>query len=255
MAPQIVIVTGSASGMGLATAQTLFKSGYSVALLDLSQPAIDAAIKTLPTSLDVGNKAWGKACDVSDAAALEAFFAETCKELGGDLYGVAHCAGILGGMGPVHEQAWSDIERIVAVNFLGTVKVVSQAVKTFRKQGNAPSTGYSIVTIGSFMIAKPVPGCAVYAATKGAVKTFNQAVAKENAEAGIRLNTVNPGGIRTAMTKGLIEHAGADVPRSEVAMARWGEPEEVANVIEFLLSSKAGFVTGATFDCDGGRNA
>ncbi|KAL8291380.1 hypothetical protein RQP46_002358 [Phenoliferia psychrophenolica] len=192
MAPQIIIVTGAASGMGLATAQTLFASGYSVALLDLSQPAIDAAIKTLAAAAG-GNKAWGSTCDVSDSASLEVFFTKASTELGSEIYGVAHCAGILGQLGPVHEQPWSDIEKIVAVNFMGTVKIVSQAVKTFRKQGNAPKTGYSIVTIGSFMIAKPVPGCAIYSATKAAVKAFNQAVAKENAEAGIRINTVNPG--------------------------------------------------------------
>lgn len=106
----------------------------------------------------------------------------------------------------------------VQVNFLGTVKVIREAVNVFRAQGSPPESGYSIVTsvltllfsftrrttadqvhlirthsIGSFMIAKPVPGSAVYAATKGAVKTFAQAVAKENAEVGIRCNVVNPG--------------------------------------------------------------
>jgi 3-oxoacyl-[acyl-carrier protein] reductase len=72
------------------------------------------------------------------------------------------------------------------------------------------------------MIAKPVAGSSVYAATKGAVKTFNQGVAKENAEAGIRINTVNPGGIRTAMTEPLIAAMGEGVPRDQVAMGRWG---------------------------------
>lgn len=75
-----------------------------------------------------------------------------------------------------------------------------EAVNTFRAQGNPPPSGYPITCIGSFMIVKPVLGAAVYAATKGAVKTFVQTIARENADAGIRINTVNPGGIATGMS-------------------------------------------------------
>ncbi|KAK4699262.1 hypothetical protein P7C70_g6998, partial [Phenoliferia sp. Uapishka_3] len=111
--------------MGLATAQTLHKSGYSVALLDLFQASIDSAVATFPSPAPTSNHVWGGACDVSDANALETFFAEACKVLGGPIYGVAHCAGILGSIQPVHEQDWKDIEKIgTLVEFLGRFDVL-----------------------------------------------------------------------------------------------------------------------------------
>lgn len=90
--------------MGLSTAQLLFRAGYSIALVDLSQEALDKVVSELNSSAQGSQKAWGKATNVSNTAALKELFAEAQKELG-PIYGVAHLAGILGGMGPVHEQA------------------------------------------------------------------------------------------------------------------------------------------------------
>lgn len=90
--------------MGLATAQLLFRAGYSIALVDLNQAALDKVVGELNGSAEGAQKAWGKATDVGKTAALKELFAAAQKELG-PIYGVAHLAGILGGMGPVHEQS------------------------------------------------------------------------------------------------------------------------------------------------------
>lgn len=90
--------------MGLSTAQTLFRSGYSLALLDLSQSALDSVVAELNSSAREGQTAWGKAGDVGSTPALKDFFQQARQEVG-EVVGVAHCAGILGGMGPVHEQS------------------------------------------------------------------------------------------------------------------------------------------------------
>lgn len=85
------------------------------------------------------------------------------------------------------------------------------------------------MTIGSFNIIRPMLNIAIYSATKGAVKTFNQCVAKENARAGIRINTVNPGGIRTPMVESIIAKRGPQIPFETCPLERWGTATEIAN--------------------------
>lgn len=93
--------------MGLSTAQLLWSHGYSLALIDLSQPSLDSVVSSFESSASkvAGQKVFAKAANVSSTAALKEVFKEAQEKLGGRIEGVAHLAGILGGMGPVHEQS------------------------------------------------------------------------------------------------------------------------------------------------------
>ena len=232
-----VLITGGASGIGLATARKLAGEGARVALLDLDAEATS----------DAANAVGGVplVADVRDAAAVDGAFADAVRALGG-LDGVFLNAGV-GQVAPLDAYAPGDVERLVAVNLLGVYHGLRASMAPLTAAG-----GGAIVTNASCSGTQPTRGEAPYSAAKAGVIALTQSAALEYGPS-IRVNCVSPGVIRTPMTELLFR-----VPKlmdpfdAAVPAGRAGTAEEVADAVCFLLSDDARYVTGANLVVDGG---
>jgi NAD(P)-dependent dehydrogenase (short-subunit alcohol dehydrogenase family) len=231
------LVTGGASGIGLATARRLAREGARVALLDLDADA------TAKAAADFGGVA--VAADVRDAAAVATAVAGAAEALGGlDLVFVNAGAGQVA---PLAEFAPADVERLVAVNLLGAYHAIAAVVPHLRAAG-----GGAIVTNASCSGIQPTRGEAPYSAAKAGVIALTQSAALEYGPA-IRVNCVSPGMIRTPMSELLFRVPNLMEPFDDAVPAgRAGTAADVADVVCFLLSDDARYVTGANFVVDGG---
>ncbi len=185
--------------------------------------------------------------DVTEAGASEKIVAAALTEMGA-LDGVVACAGITGAE-PLegHDDAFWD--RVMAVNVSAVFRLVRAAVVPLRASGRG-----RIVTIGSVMASFGATGMVAYAASKHAVLGMTRAMAAELGADGITVNCVQPGAIDTPMTAPAFEANAdfADFWRNKAALGRLGKPEDIADVIAFLVSDDARFVSGHGIFVDGG---
>lgn len=232
---QRALITGGASGIGLATAQRLAAEGARVALIDVDANAVTAAAGPLEGAALVA--------DVRDAEEVEAAFAEAERRLGG-LELVFLNAGV-GQVAPLAAYTPADVERLIAVNLIGVYNGLRSAVP--RLVG-----GGAIVTNASCSGIQPTRGEAPYSAAKAGVIALTQSAALEHAPA-IRVNCVSPGMIQTPMSELLFR-----VPKlmdpfdAAIPAGRAGTAHDVAEVVCFLLSDAARYVTGHNLVVDGG---
>ena len=232
-----VLITGGASGIGLATARKLAGEGARVALLDLDAEATS----------DAANAVGGVplVADVRDAAAVDGAFADAVRALGG-LDGVFLNAGV-GQVAPLDAYAPAEVEQLVAVNLLGVYHGLRSVAPLLRAAG-----GGAIVVNASCSGIQPTRGEAPYSAAKAGVIALAQSAALEYGPA-IRVNCVSPGTIRTPMSELLFR-----VPKlmdgldEAIPAARAGTPDDVADTVLFLLSDAARYVTGHNLVVDGG---
>jgi NAD(P)-dependent dehydrogenase (short-subunit alcohol dehydrogenase family) len=231
------LITGGASGIGLATARKLAAQGARVALLDLDRDATDAAAR------DVGGVA--VLADVRDAAAVDAACAEAAAAFGG--LDLAFLNAGAGQVAPLHEYTPADVERLIAVNLLGVYHGLRSVVPLLRTAGSG-----AIAVNASCSGIQPTRGEAPYSAAKAGVIALAQSAALEYGPA-IRVNCVSPGMIRTPMSELLFQ-----VPKlmdgfeDAIPAARAGTAEDVADAVVFLLSDAARYVTGHNLVVDGG---
>ncbi|WP_082949788.1 SDR family oxidoreductase [Mycobacterium sp. ACS4331] len=235
-----VIVTGGAGVIGQAICRRLMESGYVAVAADL-KPAIDAL------DLDAAglNGALTVVMDVSDRESV-ASAVESVVEPGESLYGLVNCAGILRDsfLGELDE---AKLELMFQVNIAGMARV-TDAVAPLLTEGSA------IVNIGSLTgHFGRFRGASVYGATKAGIAAYTRYVAEELAPRGIRVNNVAPGVIRAPMSPSMARVSGGEeVSASYAMLKRIGEPEEVAEAVEFLISPRASFITAQTLLVDGG---
>lgn len=236
-----ILVTGAGSGIGAAVARRLARLGARVACLDRDGAAATALAETLQAD------AIAIAADVSDEVAVARALAEADENLGG-IDGVVNSAGIVS-VKPVTELSLDAWRAVIDVNLTGTFIVSQAAIPYLRK-----ATNPAIVNISSAQALSPVAGTSAYAASKGGVLSLTRALAAELGPQ-IRVNCICPGLIDTPMNESLKTKAddGPPVPLDRYALRRWGDPDEVAATIVFLLSSAASYMTGATMAVDGGR--
>ncbi len=236
-----IIITGGASGIGRATARLFRQEGAAVAILDRSDNAAKAVAE------EIGAVAFG--CDVADPASVAAAVSQAAKAMGG-LDGVVNAAGILSETG-ITDTTAEAFSRTVAVNLTGTFLVIQAAAPLMQAEAKG-----TIVNIASGVGLMPTgPGSIAYVASKGGVIAMTKAAAMELAPA-IRVNSVCPGAVETAMTAGQIRTAAGDpnpAIASRYALNRHAQPEELAAAILFLTSDESSFMTGIALPVDGGR--
>jgi NAD(P)-dependent dehydrogenase (short-subunit alcohol dehydrogenase family) len=233
------LVTGGASGIGLATARHLAERGARVACLDVH-------IDGLPEPLH------GVVADVTDDAAVRSAVGAAAAHLGG-LDIVINNAGI-GAIGTVETNPDEEWHRLLDVNVVGIVRVTRAALPHLRRSGHA-----AIVNTGSIVAHAGMPDRALYSASKGAVQALTAAMAADHVREGIRVCCVNPGTVDTPWVRRLLAQA-AD-PDAELAALRARQPtgrlvtaEEVAAAIAYLASPLAGATTGTVLAVDGGTH-
>ncbi|MGN9906875.1 SDR family NAD(P)-dependent oxidoreductase [Phytohabitans sp. LJ34] len=231
------VVTGGASGIGLATAQLLAARGARVACLDLKPEG-------LPEPL------LGFGTDVRDDASVRAGVAAAADALGG-LDVLVNNAGI-GAQGTVETNPDDEWLRVLDVNVVGIVRVTRAALPHLRASPHA-----AIVNTCSIAATVGLPARALYSASKGAVQSLTLAMAADHVREGIRVNCVNPGTVDTPWVRRLLDTA-AD-PEAELAALRARQPtgrlvsaEDVAAAIVFLASPAAASTTGTVLAVDGG---
>jgi NAD(P)-dependent dehydrogenase (short-subunit alcohol dehydrogenase family) len=236
---KVALITGGASGIGAATARVMAREGAAIAV---AERAGDVA-EQLRAS---GARAIAVACDVAQPAQVEAMVQRVVAELG-RLDALVNSAGVSPPMLPTHEYPLDEWQRCLAINLSGTFYAIRYAVPALLASGSG-----AIVNLSSMMGQIANAGIPAYVASKHGVVGLTKVVALDYAKRGIRCNAVGPGNTDTAMTRGamspeIFERVGRVAP-----VGRYGTPDEIAELISFLCSPRASFITGAYVVADGG---
>ena len=244
-----LLITGGSRGIGAATALRAAAQGWDVAVNYTRDAAaaqqVAAAVRAL------GRQAWVLQADVGDEAQVLAMF-EALDRTAPVLCGLVNNAGVVDRAARVEAMDGARLQRMFAVNVLGTFWCAREAVK--RMSTRHGGTGGAIVNLSSAAARLGAPGQYVdYAAAKGAVDVFTLGLAKEVATEGVRVNAVRPGIIETDIhaSGGQPDRAAQMAPL--VPMQRAGSADEVARAIVWLLSDEASYTTGSVLDVTGGR--
>jgi NAD(P)-dependent dehydrogenase (short-subunit alcohol dehydrogenase family) len=239
---RVALITGAASGIGLATVHRLLEAGWKVAAVDRDEQALAAHTR----ALGAGARVFAAALDVTDEAAAETVVAAAAEALGG-LDGVVNSAGIAADI-PALETPVDLLRKILDVNVVGTFIVARTAARLMKDRG-----GGAIVNISSVSGLRGGKGRSAYGASKGAVVVLTQVLANDLARYNIRVNAVAPGPVDTPMVKAVHTAADRALWLRHVPMRRYAEPDEIASVIEFLLDgTRSSYVTGEIVAVDGG---
>ncbi|MGA7324694.1 MAG: SDR family oxidoreductase, partial [Rhodomicrobium sp.] len=242
--PNVCVITGGASGIGLATARELLQQNWRVALFDVQADALAAAKDALRS------ESFAFQVNVTDAAAVAGAVSEV-EEKFGAITGAVNCAGIARDV-PCLDTTPEEFRTILDVNVIGSF-IVAQAVA--RSMIGVKHKG-AIVNVASISGMRGNIGRVAYGASKGAVITMTKVMAIELAQHGIRVNAISPGPVETPLVRDL---HGEDIRRlwlRTIPQRRYAEPAEIAAAIAFLLDGKkSSFITGQNIAVDGGFDA
>jgi len=247
---KVAVITGGARGMGQQVARRLLAEGAKVALVDLDQDALDEACSELPGAI-------GLRADVSVENDVVAYVNDTLDAFG-RIDVLFNNAGVPGPIKPITELTVDEFERVASINVRGVFLGLREVLKVLERQG----TGGAIVNTASTSSVRAVPKTTPYVATKHAVVGLTIAAALDAAPYGVRVNAVAPGATETRMIAEVQKAVMPDDPDEyyagfarNVPLGRLGRPEEIANLVTWLLSDEASFVTGSTYLIDGGLRA
>lgn len=244
---KVALVTGAASGLGFATARAFAEAGAAVVLADWNEKEAQAAAKQLA---DEGHETLAVTCDVSDDAQVEAMVRKTVEKFG-RLDAAYNNAGIQNALAETADVTRDDYDRVMAVNLRGVWSSMKFELQVMRAQGSGAIVNCS--SLGG-LVGGNQRG--TYHAAKHGVIGFTKSAALEYATRGIRVNDICPGLIRTPMADKMEAEGQGEVLKmmreTFVPMQREGRPEEIANVVLFLCSDLASYITGQSISVDGG---
>ena len=242
---KVALVTGAASGMGLATAQAFAEAGAAVVLADFKEDAVKAAEQKFVAA---GHKALAVRCDVSDDAQVAAMVDRTVAEFG-RLDAAFNNAGVMARIALIADSTREDWDRVIGINLRGVWSCMKHELRQMEHQGSG-----AIINNASVGALTGNPGIASYIAAKHGVVGLTRTAALEYVKRGIRVNAVNPGLIDTQIARDVVnrdEQAYAEMAK-HVPMGRAGRPEEIASVVLWLCSPGASYVVGHALTVDGG---
>ena len=244
---KVAFITGAGGYIGSETARTLAKSGIAIDVCDINEEAVNKTVESIKALRGV---AFGRVLDVTDSADVDAAVAETVEKFGRlDIMvhiagGSARIAGKDAKYRPLVEQEDYVIDRVLKVNLYGAFYASRAAARVMIKQGE----GGKIINFSSAVGINGLKTCTDYAAAKGGVMSLTKALAKELGPYKINVNSVAPGVVMRPE-----ENGGDDRALKTNLLGKQCMAEDIANLVEFLVSDKAGFITGQTYVCDGGR--
>jgi NAD(P)-dependent dehydrogenase (short-subunit alcohol dehydrogenase family) len=244
---KVALVTGGGGGIGRATALAMVREGARVAVADFDAAAADETVTQINRD---GGQAMSLSGDVTSAAAVAAMIGDTLSA-----YGRLDCAFNNAGIAPYQVDAsgkktaeWAEdsFDRMIAVNLKGVWLSMKEEIRHMLQQGSG-----SIVNTGSIAGLIGLPTSSAYVAAKHGVLGLTKTAALEYADANIRVNAVCPGFIETRMTEDALRRRG-EVILNNTPLRRMGQPGEIAEMVVWLLSERASYVTGGCYNVDGG---
>ena len=244
---RVAIVTGAARGIGAAVAQRLAADGHAVAVVDLDEGACEATVKAIT---EAGGRAIGVGADVSKADQVTAAVERVAAELGAPTI-LVNNAGVLRD-NLLFKMSEDDWDTVMSVHLKGSF-LMSKAC-----QAHMVEAGYGRMVFLSSTSALGNRGQANYAAAKAGMQGFTKTLAIELGKFGVTANAIAPGFIQTEMTKATAERVGVPFEQfiegaaKAIPVQRVGQPEDIANLVSFLVSDGAGFVSGQVIYAAGG---
>lgn len=256
---KVALITGSSSGIGLATARVLLEEGATVVLTGKE----DEEVKQAANELGKNERLFAYAADITNEEEIKALHDKIAEEIG-KIDILVHSAGITGAQGLFHELDIEDWELTLDVNLFGPVRVTKEFLADLRDGGWG-----RIVFISSENGVQPYDDELPYDSAKAAIMSFSKGLSRTYAQEGLLVNTVSPAFIETPMTDTMMEKRSKelnvskeeaiqsflDEKRPHIELKRRGRVEEVASVIAFLCSEKASFVNGSNYRVDSGSVA
>jgi 3-oxoacyl-[acyl-carrier protein] reductase len=238
----LALVFGGSRGIGAGCVEVLARGGIDVAFTYASQSAAARELEDKAGAHGVTVR--GYCVDICDAAAVDAVFADARREFGRPVQAVVANAGINVPPAPVAQFGDDDFRRLVEVNLIGAFHVLRAAAREV-------ADGGAIVALTTSLVRHAVPGVGPYSATKAAVECLVRSMSKELAARNVRVNAVAPGPIDTELFRAGKTEEAKQRSAGMSPLNRIGTPEEVAEVVAFLVSDKASWVDGQIVQANG----
>jgi NAD(P)-dependent dehydrogenase (short-subunit alcohol dehydrogenase family) len=252
-AEKSIIVTGAAGAIGFATCQILVREGALVMMVDINAQRLAARAQSLRSA---GARVEACVADCGDETDVGRYVTETLRAFG-RVDGFFNNAGVEGALAPTHEYDVAEFDRLLRVNLRGVFLGLRHVLPDMVRRGSG-----AVVNMASIGSERGLAGACAYNATKHGVVGLTRTAASEVAQKGVRVNCVMPGVIETPLLLEVIEQLfpgetqkGLEKLGQVATLNRCGRPEEVGNVVSFLLSDEASYVNGAQWEIDGGALA